>query len=101
MVYTTAAGVHPQHIIPIQVDVGCNTADVRDDPLYMGLQQVRALLSASKPTITNLSTDCSLHHSTLSTTLPICTAIAHSVSMTILTLLENADSKVTSVLLAR
>ena len=48
MVYTAAAGVPPQQVIPIQVDVGCNTAEVREDPLYMGLQQVRHLPSPSK-----------------------------------------------------
>ncbi|DBB07785.1 TPA: hypothetical protein ACH3X3_009203 [Trebouxia sp. C0006] len=41
MVYTAAAGLQPHHVLPIQLDVGCNTAEVRDDPLYMGLQQER------------------------------------------------------------
>ncbi len=40
MVYTAAAGLQPHHVLPIQLDVGCNTAEVRDDPLYMGLPQV-------------------------------------------------------------
>jgi hypothetical protein len=40
MVYTAAAGLQPHHVLPIQLDVGCNTAEVRDDSLYMGLQQV-------------------------------------------------------------
>ena len=40
MVYTAAAGLQPHHVLPVQVDVGCNTAEVRDHPLYMGLQQV-------------------------------------------------------------
>lgn len=41
MVYTAAAGVDPRQLLPISVDVGCNVANVRDHPLYMGLQQVR------------------------------------------------------------
>lgn len=53
MVYTAAAGVPPQQVLPVQVDVGCNTADVREDPLYMGLQQVGGLAPASKPTTTS------------------------------------------------
>ena len=40
MVYSAAAGVHPKHLLPVSVDVGCNTSSVRDHPLYMGLQQV-------------------------------------------------------------
>ncbi|KAA6421917.1 MAG: NAD-dependent malic enzyme, partial [Trebouxia sp. A1-2] len=40
MVYTAAAGLQPHHVLPIQLDVGCNTSEVRDNPLYMGLQQV-------------------------------------------------------------
>lgn len=56
MVYTAAAGVPPQQVMPIQLDVGCNTPEVRDHPLYMGLQQVGSPTSASKPTITNFST---------------------------------------------
>lgn len=55
MVYTAAAGVFPHQVIPIQLDVGCNTPEVRDNPLYMGLQQVGTRTSASKPTITNFS----------------------------------------------
>ena len=52
MVYTAAAGVAPEQVVPVQVDVGCNTADVRDNPFYMGLQQVGGLTPASKPTTT-------------------------------------------------
>lgn len=33
-------GIHPRLLIPIVVDVGCNTPSVRDDPLYIGVQQV-------------------------------------------------------------
>ena len=56
MVYTAAAGVPPEQVIPIQLDVGCNTPEVRDHPLYMGLQQVGPSTSASKPTIIHLDT---------------------------------------------
>lgn len=52
MVYTAAAGLQPHHVLPIQVDVGCNTAEVRDHPLYMGLQQVCVCTPESKPTTT-------------------------------------------------
>ena len=55
MVYTAAAGLQPHHVLPVQVDVGCNNADVRDHPLYMGLQQVGCLTCASKPTITTFA----------------------------------------------
>ncbi|KAK9823686.1 hypothetical protein WJX72_004630 [[Myrmecia] bisecta] len=40
-VYTAAGGVHPKYILPITVDTGCNTASIRDDPLYVGLPQER------------------------------------------------------------
>ena len=53
MVYTAAAGVPPEQVLPVQVDVGCNTAEVRDNPFYMGLQQVGGLTPASKPTTTD------------------------------------------------
>ena len=46
MVYTAAAGVPPQQVMPIQLDVGCNTPEVRDHPLYMGLLQVGPFASA-------------------------------------------------------
>ena len=39
-VHTAAAGIHPRHMLPIALDVGCNTVSVRDDPLYVGLFQV-------------------------------------------------------------
>ena len=41
MVYTAAAGLDPRQLLPVSVDVGCNVASVRDQPLYMGLQQVQ------------------------------------------------------------
>ena len=41
MVYTACGEVPPDWLLPIQVDVGCNTAAVRDDPLYIGLPRER------------------------------------------------------------
>lgn len=39
--YVAGAGVHPQSTIPIVVDVGTNTQEIRDDPLYLGLRRER------------------------------------------------------------
>ena len=35
-------GLHPRHLLPIVVDVGCNTENIREDPLYIGLRQVHS-----------------------------------------------------------
>ena len=78
MVYTAAAGVPPQQVMPIQLDVGCNTAAVRDQPLYMGLQQVRAPVSASKPTTcTHTSPLKSLRACAIDTHVICCFALVH------------------------
>ncbi|WFD30906.1 malate dehydrogenase (oxaloacetate-decarboxylating) (NADP(+)) [Malassezia sp. CBS 17886] len=39
--YVLGAGVHPQGTIPIVIDVGTNTDEIRDDPMYLGLRRQR------------------------------------------------------------
>lgn len=39
--YVAGAGVHPQSTMPIVIDVGTDSDEVRDDPLYLGLQRKR------------------------------------------------------------
>lgn len=39
-VHTAGAGIHPRYTLPITLDVGCNTASVREAPFYVGLRQV-------------------------------------------------------------
>lgn len=36
-----AGGVPPEQVLPLALDVGCNTQQIRDDYLYMGERQVR------------------------------------------------------------
>ncbi|GIL54312.1 hypothetical protein Vafri_9873 [Volvox africanus] len=36
-----AAGVNPEWVLPVALDVGCDTATVVDDPLYVGLRRAR------------------------------------------------------------
>ncbi|KRM89874.1 malolactic enzyme [Fructilactobacillus florum] len=41
MVYTAAAGIDPSEILPVVLDAGTTRASLKDDPLYVGLDQDR------------------------------------------------------------
>ncbi|XP_061370524.1 NAD-dependent malic enzyme 62 kDa isoform, mitochondrial isoform X2 [Gastrolobium bilobum] len=39
--YVAAAGINPQRVLPVMIDVGTNNEKLLKDPLYLGLQQHR------------------------------------------------------------
>ncbi|KAE9611187.1 hypothetical protein Lal_00012092 [Lupinus albus] len=39
--YVAAAGINPQRVLPVMIDVGTNNEKLINDPLYLGLQQHR------------------------------------------------------------
>eukprot|EP00041_Stephanoeca_diplocostata_P029192 m.855977 g.855977 ORF g.855977 m.855977 type:complete len:478 (-) comp23510_c0_seq39:59-1492(-) len=40
--YCAAGGIAPHRVLPVVLDVGCNNAELRDSPDYIGLQKERA-----------------------------------------------------------
>lgn len=39
--YVAAAGINPQRVLPVMIDVGTNNEKLLQDPLYLGIQQHR------------------------------------------------------------
>jgi hypothetical protein len=39
--YTACAGIHPEQVLPVMIDVGTNTDSILNDPPYIGIRQKR------------------------------------------------------------
>jgi malate dehydrogenase (oxaloacetate-decarboxylating) len=67
-VYTAAAGIHPDRVIPVMLDVGTDRESLLNDPLYVGNRHSRArgerydqLIGAYVETATRLFPNALLH----------------------------------------